>query len=90
MTPPNLSRNAPISYITHPLIPYFFMFLRQNLHLFTLHFFNQDIRNFFAFYVPLGSHERLDNILAFGTEAQSHGVWLLASVQPQLFQLLSQ
>jgi hypothetical protein len=90
MSPPNLSRNAPISNIAHPLIPYFFMFFRQNLHLFILHFFNQDFSNIFAFYVPLGSHERFDYILAFGTETQSHRVRLFPSIQPQLFQFLSQ
>mmetsp|Transcript_14411 Transcript_14411/g.20421 ORF Transcript_14411/g.20421 Transcript_14411/m.20421 type:complete len:335 (+) Transcript_14411:1532-2536(+) len=86
MTPPQLSRNAPIPCVLEPVIPSLYVDGRFDPKSPFLHFSDSLRSHFFALHIPLWSEVRFDYVTRTATNAQPHFVAFLSPDQALFFQ----
>lgn len=88
MTPPELTRNAPILHISHPSVPVTLRALGQDLQLSSLGTLGSFDRGVLQVDPPLRLHDALDDIARFAANGNLHRVVLGLDVKTLLLQSL--
>ena len=89
MTPPELSRQAPVINVLHPVIVYAFRGFRPYFDLAVLDNLNGGLAQLLHFHPPLRLLEGFDNVLGLVAQRNFHRVILLLNEEPQFGQFVN-